>query len=275
MHSARLKLIVVAARDGKQRSRAPARRRTPPDAFFPPDTMHAAQAELIRELDRVARLHAQRNVDPALDLALTRIAAWQACRLGETYADLERKPRYAAAVVFFETDLYGGDNFARRDADVARVVPMLVRMLPERVIATLAEAMELNALAQEFDQALLACLPRADGTFTVAEYCAAFRRVGNRSGRDRQVSLTTDIGAALDRFVKMPFIRAALTMMRQPARVAGMSVLHDFLERGFDAFRRMGGADEFLATIAARETALLDAIFAGNDAPFPAPQRRV
>jgi len=59
--------------------------------------------------------------------------------------------------------------------------------------------------------------------------------------------------------------------MRTPAHLAGMGVLHDFLERGFAAFHRMCGAALFLATITARETALLDAIMSGDDAPFPAP----
>jgi hypothetical protein len=71
--------------------------------------------------------------------------------------------------------------------------------------------------------------------------------------------------------VRKPFIHAALVMMRQPARMAGLSVLHDFLERGFDAFHRMRGADHFLATIDQRERALFDRIFAGDDGPFADP----
>jgi hypothetical protein len=55
--------------------------------------------------------------------------------------------------------------------------------------------------------------------------------------------LIVDIGTAIDRSVSSAFVRAALPMMRQPARLAGLSALHDFLERGFAAFRRMGGAD--------------------------------
>jgi hypothetical protein len=62
-------------------------------------------------------------------------------------------------------------------------------------------------------------------------------------------------------------------MMRQPARLAGFGVLHDFLERGFNAFHRMGGADEFLETIRKRETAIHDAIAGGSAAPFPDPRR--
>ena len=60
-------------------------------------------------------------------------------------------------------------------------------------------------------------------------------------------------------------------MMRQPARLAGLSALQDFLERGFAAFRRMGGAATFLATINERETQLLEAIADGATAPFPDP----
>jgi len=72
--------------------------------------------------------------------------------------------------------------------------------------------------------------------------------------------------------VDIALIHAALVMMRQPARLAGLSTLHDFLERGFSAFQRMNGADAFLATIDARETALLNAIFDGETAPFPDPR---
>jgi hypothetical protein len=230
-----------------------------------------AEAELARELARVTRLHEQRRANPALDAALERLARWQAARLRRTYADLEAVPRYADAVEFFEADLYGGADFARRDADVARIAPLMVVTLPDRVIGTIAHAMEVNALSQELDRALLARLPRADGRFTVAEYCSAYRRMDDRAARERQIRLIADIGSALDRFVRMPLLHAALVMMRQPAKLAGMSVLHDFLERGFDAFRKMNGADEFLAAIVGRETALMDAIIGGATAPFPDP----
>ena len=60
-------------------------------------------------------------------------------------------------------------------------------------------------------------------------------------------------------------------MMRQPARLAGLSALQDFLERGFAAFRGMGGAQTFLATIDERETQILEAIVDGATDPFPDP----
>jgi hypothetical protein len=235
---------------------------------------HAAEAALVRELARMHRLHEERLGNPILAGALERLANWQSLRLGNTYTDLSAEPRYAAAIRFFQSDLYGSADYAQRDADIARVVPMFVRMLPEGVVATMAEAMELNVLSHELDRLLLARLPRVEGSFTVADYCRAYRRAGNYPARRRQIALIGRIGGALDRFVRKPLVRGALAMMRQPARLAGYGALQDFLERGFDAFHRMGGADEFLATIEKRETAILEAIVAGSRDAFPDPLGR-
>ena len=231
---------------------------------------HAAEAALVDALARAQALHADRVRDPGLADALDRLAQWQARRLAATYADLAAQPRYAEAIEFFQTDLYGSADYARRDADVARVVPIMVAMLPERVIATIADAMNLNVLSHELDRKVLALLPQPD-RYTVAEYCEAYRGAGEFAARERQIVTIGSIGAALDVFVRKPLIRTALSMMRTPSRMAGFGVLHDFLERGFNAFHRMGGADEFLATIAARETAIHRAIVAGASEPFADP----
>jgi hypothetical protein len=236
-----------------------------------------AQAALIGELARVSRLHAARRAEPALAGALARIGEWQARRLRNTYADLAVDPRYMGAIAFFQNDLYGGADFSRRDADLVRVVPAMVRLLPEAVIETVARAVELNALSHELDVALLARLPSADGVFNVAEYCAAYRAAGDYPGRDRQRTLIGQVGAGLDRYVRTPMLGTALTMLRRPAKLAGLAALQDFLERGFAAFQRMNGADDFLETVAARETRIHDAIVSGANDPFPEPwpaQRR-
>jgi len=220
----------------------------------------------------VVRLHHQRHANPALAAAHERVGAWQARRLRGTYADLASQSRYTDAIAFFEDDLYGGKDFAQRDFDLKRMVPVMVRMSPEGVIATVARAMELNALSQELDRALLSHLPNGgERPFSVAEYCLAYRQANDRSARERQIRLLAEIGHSLDGFVRKPLVRTALRVMRQPARLAGVSELHDFLERGCNAFRRMNGAQMFLAAIVDRETALMDAILSGDTAPFADP----
>jgi hypothetical protein len=236
-----------------------------------PSTPTPAQTTLQAELATVARLQAERDANPILAGALDRLATWQSRRLRLTYDDLSRQSRYAGAMRFFQTDLYGNRDFAQRDADLARVVPVMVRMLPDAVIATIAKAVELHALTQTLDRSLLARLPRADVQFKVNEYARAYRRMGKRPDRERQIRLIGEIGAHLAEFVQKPLIRAALRMMRQPARLAGLAALHDFLDRGFAAFAKMGDAALFLETIDVRERAVMEALFAGETAPFPDP----
>jgi hypothetical protein len=233
-----------------------------------------ASGALIAALRRVARLNDERLADPALARALLHLSRWQAARMSATYADLAVQPRYADAIEFFRTDIYGAADFSRRDADLARAAPVMARMLPDRVLATLAEAMELNALSQELDRRLLAGLSGSTMRFAVADYCRAYRATAARAERERQLRLICEFGAALDDYVKTPLLHAALVMMRQPARLAGLSVLQGFLERGFNAFRKMHGATEFMAAIEGRERGLMDAIFAGDEAPFPGPLPR-
>jgi hypothetical protein len=59
-------------------------------------------------------------------------------------------------------------------------------------------------------------------------------------------------------------LRHTLKMMRGPARSAGLAELQSFLERGFDTFKAMSGAREFLATVGTRERALVRALFSAT-----------
>src|SRR4051794_32719532 len=133
------------------------------------DLQAAAREALVRELERVQRLHAERASNPILAGTLGRLADWQARRLRMTYADLGADPRYKTAIQFFQNDLYGAGDFSRRDADLSRVVPVMVKMLPEGVIVTTALAVELNGLSQELDRLVAARLARADGHFSVTD----------------------------------------------------------------------------------------------------------
>src|SRR5215207_1629077 len=100
----------------------------------PSPTPAGAQARLIRELRRTLAINERRAGNPILAGALDRLRAWQSARLRRTYADLADSPRYGAAIRFFQQDLYGVRDFSRRDADLARIVPMMVRMAPVGVV---------------------------------------------------------------------------------------------------------------------------------------------
>ena len=73
-------------------------------------------------------------------------------------------------------------------------------------------------------------------------YAAAWRTVGRPADRERQIELMMAVGSALDRYTRNPLLRTSLRLMRGPAAAAGLGALQGFLERGFDTFRDMRGA---------------------------------
>jgi hypothetical protein len=221
----------------------------------------AESLSALLERDRALREAGQ--ADPDFARRLDALRAWQAARLQATYADLAREPRYVPAIDFFLEELYGSRDATPRDRDLARASGVLERTLPAGALAALEWAIELDVLAQRLDQAMTRVLP-PDRAITGESYAAAYRQIGRRDERERQIAALVDLGAFLDRLVRKPGLPLLVRMARRPAHAAGFGALHDVVERGFDAFSRMGGAHEFLATIGMRERQLLERIYAGE-----------
>lgn len=197
---------------------------------------------------------------------LQALKRWQAERLARTYEDLHRVPRYRQATTFFLEDLYGPKDFSGRDEAMLRIYPAMVRILPRSAVESAALAIEVDALSEDLDRRMAAALP--DEPIDAAIYARAYRETSVPAERERQIALIDAVGRRLDALVVKPMVYATLKLMRQPARLAGLSDLQSFLERGFEAFRAMKGADDFLETIAARETAILKRLFSGHPSPF-------
>ncbi|MBK8067478.1 MAG: hypothetical protein IPK27_07565 [Rhodanobacteraceae bacterium] len=225
--------------------------------------MSAVGDRLRALLGRLQQQHRKQQADAEVAARLAALRAWQARRLASTYADIHEVEPFAAACEFFLTDLYGEGDFADRDRAVERVVPIMMRLLPEGVLASLARTIELNALSQQLDYAMAAALPahctRADAISDV-DYAAAYALSADRQARRRQLALLLVLGRELDRLVRKPMLSELLHMCRWPARLAGLGALQSFLERGFDAFGKLGGAGIFLGTILARELAFMRAL---------------
>ncbi|MDZ4255381.1 MAG: hypothetical protein U1A72_22660 [Sulfuritalea sp.] len=200
-----------------------------------------------------------------------RLKEYQAARLARSYADLLTSERYKPAAEFFLSDLYGPKDFRTRDEELARVVPLMVHVLPARALATLLEAVKLDTLSESLDTAMVLALRKAGRNRAIdwPAYVAAYRSCGRRQDRELQIALVDQIGKTLDRLTRMPLIRYSLKLMGGPAHLAGLDALHGFLQGGYDAFSRMKGADEFLTIVGARETALMRELFANPDASYP------
>ena len=197
------------------------------------------------------------------------IKKWQAKRLAETYADLAAIARYQPATHFFLTDLYGPHDFSARDASLDRVVPTMVKLLPGMALGTITKAIEMDALAEELDQ-MMALAWRDVGARKMddAAYGVLYRSVGCKPMRIRQIALMKEVGSSLNTLVKLPAIQTTLAAMKIPAQLAGVGALHGFLDRGFKAFKHMGDASDFVATVERRETEISERIYANEENPF-------
>jgi hypothetical protein len=224
-------------------------------------------------LSHLARLQAMRGSgihDDAFARQLLALKAWQSTRLARTYADLAAQPRYLPAVDFFLNDLYAPKDFSKRDAEMLRIYPTLVKLLPATAIEMVGLALELDALSEELDQELAAMMQPGKGKAPLSEarYVEAFRQCGPESRRMRQVELVREVGMRLDAVAKKTLFNTTLKLLRKPAHMAGLGELQEFLERGFNAFRHMKGAEEFLDTVAIRESEIIRRIYSGHPAPF-------
>ena len=235
-----------------------------------------AAARLQAHLETASRLRAAALADPAAHAAMLTLRHWQSGRLTRTYPDLLAHPRYHAPTRFFFDELYGAKDLSGRDRDVHRMLPTMTRLLPATALSTIADAMELDALTERLDDALLHALRATQGrapgaaldAITEANYARAYRACDNRPERARQVEFVTTIGTDLEALTRIPLLEGTIRLMAGPARAAGLTSLHQFLATGFSTFKKMGSAREFLGIITARENLLLMRLFDGAPAPF-------
>ncbi len=218
-------------------------------------------------LVRNRSLRAQFSDDPGLQEELQALQRWQAGRLERTYADLQERERYRPGVEFFLEELYTDKDYLPRDTQLERASPILKRMLPAQAQESMRMAVQLEVLSQELDGEMTRALG-AGKAIDEESYAEAYRTVGRREDRERQIGFILEAGRDLERLVKLPMIYTLIRMSHGPAHLAGFGALHDFLEDGFRAFRAMGGAEEFLQTIEDRETRLMERIFAEHPQPF-------
>jgi hypothetical protein len=228
----------------------------------------SAMLRLEAQLDRVAAIRAAAEGHEAAREARAALRQWQAERLARTHSDLLASPKFHAAAEFFLADLYGPQDLGHREKAVRRILPLMKKTLPAPALETIGDAIELDALSESLDADMAAALAEGGAPLEASAYGAAYRRIGRREARERQIDLIEGLGHSLEHLTEARFVGVALAAMRKPARLAGLGDLQSFLERGYAAFRQMGGAREFVETVTAREAAISQALFAGDDSPL-------
>lgn len=244
-----------------------------------PDPYHVPMPEmpLATRIVELIERHRQLN-DPVREPRngldwLPVLRRWQAERLRASFAGFLEDPGQRPAAEFLLTDIYGDRDFTQRDADIARVMPMMQRLLPAPLLETIAAGIELGALTHALDLDMAAVLERLAPRRRVLDaalYAQAYREVGGKARRDRQIALIGQVGRGLGSALRTHGVATLLRLARGPARAAGLSELQGFLERGFEAFAALDDPVGFIDGIVADERRVSRRLFAGDPDPFDA-----
>jgi hypothetical protein len=230
-----------------------------------PDNKEAILQRLTSHLDLSIRLRARAKTDAKTAERRENLRTWQAGRLARTHADLLASPRFKAAATFFLTDVYSNKDVGHRDEQVKQAVPAMSKFLPVSGLETVADVIELDALSEDLDAAMVVALGSKIMAINAAAYGSAYRKIDRRKDRERQIYLIEHLGQSLDHLANRRFAGTALVLLRKPAQLAGFAELLEFLERGYDAVHGMGSVEEFLTLVVSRERRILEALFARDD----------
>jgi len=201
--------------------------------------------------------------------AFEQLQKWQQKRLARTFDDLIQQDAYRPAVNFFLTELYGGLDFRERDQEMSKVMPVMKRFLPDKVLYIMSEAFELQAVSLEFDMEMAGCMERLHiADLDMDRYCEVYRAGSDRPGRERQILLIRKLGYDLGRLVNKPLVNPLVRLLRGPAHAAGFGKLQEFLEAGLGSFRALRDVRHFNETIYEREWNSMQKLFAGEALPF-------
>lgn len=219
-------------------------------------------AQRIRaHLSQVDHLRGQAN-RPEMASAVAKIKHLQSLRFRSTYADFLASPQHESATQFFLEELYGEHDFRQRDAQFGKIAGAIEGLFPDAVGQLAVDLAETHALSERLDHEM------AERWITLGEnmdkskrYVLCWRETDQRQHRNRQLAVVLHMGQELQRLTRTKSLLIALKMMRKPAKLADLSSLQHFLERGFGAFAAMTDARTFLEAIKERETVWIDSMF--------------
>lgn len=206
--------------------------------------------------------HVQPGEPVALQEALTRYAA-AASVLPDTRIDAVRAfqrsrihARHGQSPIldFFTDNLAEGIDLGGLEQAPEDNARRIQRLLGD--VKAAAASIEFAALAVELDYAL--ALELGDGPLNLFRYVEAFRAVGRKSDRERQLAL---IAFVTDDLASVPNSKIAYTAFKfakRPARAAGFGAFYDLLAAGFDALREDKQAEQRIGAWLSEEQALLN-----------------
>ncbi len=189
---------------------------------------------------------------------------WQSTRLLFSYDALYQQKQYRSAIDFFTDELYGPNDFTKRDEGIKKVLPLMEKVLSKEALETFGLALKLNTLSYQLDFDLVRSL--GDITNISSEqYAHAYQNCNNLEQRQLQLELVELLANSLSGIAHRTSIMLVLKLSRKPAKLAGLEELQALLEKGVDAFRKIKEFDSFIKPIIQGEIMIMESLFSGKN----------
>jgi len=144
-----------------------------------------------------------------------------------------------------------------------RVVPILSKMLSAPALNVIADVIELDSLSESLDADMVAALAKKHALDESA-FARAYRQNGRQDDRARQIVLIEHLGASLDTLSRHRFAGGGSRDDAQAHDGRRLRRSPQFLEKGYESFRKMRTAKPFLDAIVSQEKAFSAGVFAGD-----------
>ena len=194
------------------------------------------------------------------------LQVYQSAMLQRDYADFSSQPKYAALTQFFFTSLYAPADFGLRNESFRALHEWLQGVLGRDPVRVLAQAIELYELTDSLDDDMVLALRSMgiSGEVTDEMWDEAYRRVGRRRDRERQVFLIMDNARALALSTRVPLVGVQLRAFRPAAALLGWGHVIDFLIEGHEALSKAAPVDGPLAALEMRELGRIERLLGSN-----------
>lgn len=196
--------------------------------------------------------------NPELYAAKAALKKYQTERIKITHKNLLENEETKGAATFFLSEVYSDKDLSKRDQDLTSLIPIIEKTFPEKTLGTIAMAMELDHLTENLDIQMAMHLGQE---FTEEEYTEAFKSIGSKEDRLRQLEMVQTLGDSLAGIVKIRGLFPLVKMMRKPARMAGLEEIHDFIEQGFGLFKDTKDPKAFITGIIDKERQIMEEIY--------------
>lgn len=193
----------------------------------------------------------------------TALRSYQVGRLRNTYADLLASSQYREICEFFFTDIYGTQDFSRRNRAFIKLSYFLKDAMGARIFSGIEMLIELNELTEILDDRMVEVLlgMGVSEQFSDEQYEQAYRKCDNYEERVRQISLTVTSTTFMHGMSKLHAIGFIIKGVRLAAIFIGVGEVMSFLERGYSAFSSVEDIDTFTSIIEEREMTRLNQIY--------------